>query len=35
LQQPKLPDQRERVLGWQGWLELQLLRREAEAVIQP
>ena len=35
LQQPTLPDWRERMLGWQGWLDLQLLRREAEAAIKP
>jgi WD40 repeat protein len=35
LQQPTLPDWRERALGWQGWLDLQLLRREAEAAIKP
>jgi hypothetical protein len=35
LQQPTLPDWRERILGWQGWLELQLLRREAEAALAP
>jgi hypothetical protein len=35
LQQPTLPDWRERALGWQGWLDLQLLRREAEAALAP
>jgi hypothetical protein len=35
LQQPTLPDGRERILGWQGWLDLQLLRREAEAALKP
>jgi WD40 repeat protein len=35
LQQPTLPDGRERMLGWQGWLDLQLLRREAENALQP
>jgi tetratricopeptide (TPR) repeat protein len=35
LQQPTLPDWRERMLGWQGWLDLQLLRREAETALQP
>lgn len=35
LQQPTLPDCRQRMLGWQGWLDLQLLRREAEAAVAP
>jgi WD40 repeat protein/tRNA A-37 threonylcarbamoyl transferase component Bud32/tetratricopeptide (TPR) repeat protein len=35
LQQPTLPDWRERMLGWQGWLDLQLLRREAENALKP
>jgi hypothetical protein len=35
LQQPTLPDWRERALGWQGWLDLQLLRREAEVALKP
>jgi hypothetical protein len=35
LQQPTLPDWRERMLGWHGWLDLQILRREAEEVIKP
>jgi dipeptidyl aminopeptidase/acylaminoacyl peptidase len=35
VQQPTLPDWRERALGWQGWLDLQLLRREAEAAVGP
>jgi hypothetical protein len=34
LQQPTLPDWRERMLGWQGWLDLQLLHREAEAALK-
>jgi hypothetical protein len=33
LQQPPPPDGRARALGWQGWLDLQLLRREAEAAL--
>jgi tetratricopeptide (TPR) repeat protein len=35
LQQPTSPDWRERALGWQAWLDLQLLRREAEAALAP
>jgi WD40 repeat protein len=35
LQRPTSPDWRERLLGWQGWLDLRIMRREAEAVIQP
>jgi hypothetical protein len=35
LQQPTVLDWRERMLGWQGWLDLQLLRREAEAALAP
>jgi hypothetical protein len=35
LQQPTLPDWRDRMLGWQGWLDLQLLHREAENVLKP
>jgi tetratricopeptide (TPR) repeat protein len=35
LQQPTLPDWREHMLGWQGWLDLQLLRREAEGALKP
>ena len=35
LRQLTLPDWRERMLGWQGWLDLQLLRREAEAAVAP
>ena len=34
LQQPTSPDWRERMLGWQGWLDLQLLRREAEPALK-
>jgi tetratricopeptide (TPR) repeat protein len=34
LQQPTVPDWRERALGWQGWLDLHLLRREAEAALK-
>jgi WD40 repeat protein/tRNA A-37 threonylcarbamoyl transferase component Bud32 len=33
--QPTGPDWRERMLGWQGCLELKLLRREAEAALKP
>jgi hypothetical protein len=33
LQEPTLPDWRERKLGWQGWLDLQLVRREAESAL--
>jgi WD40 repeat protein len=35
LQQPTPPDWREQMLGWQGWLELQILRKEAEAALMP
>jgi WD40 repeat protein/serine/threonine protein kinase len=28
-------DPRERTLGWQAWLELQILRREAETTLKP
>jgi hypothetical protein len=35
VQQPTLPDWRERLLGWRGWLDLQLLRREAENALKP
>jgi len=31
--QPTGPDGRERTLGWQGWLDVQLLRREAENAL--
>jgi hypothetical protein len=31
---PTLPDWCERVLGWQGWLDLLILRREAEAALK-
>jgi hypothetical protein len=27
-------DPRERALGWQAWLELQILRRQAETTLQ-
>jgi tetratricopeptide (TPR) repeat protein len=35
LQAPTLPDGRERMLGWQGWLDLQVLRREVENALKP
>ena len=28
-----LPDNHERMAGWQGWIELQVLRREAERAL--
>jgi hypothetical protein len=33
LELARVPDARERVVGWQGWIELQLLRREAVASL--
>jgi WD40 repeat protein len=33
LRLPAGPDWRQRALGWLGWLDLQLLRREAEAAL--
>jgi hypothetical protein len=35
LRLPTGPDWRERQLGWEGWLDLQILRREAEAALKP
>jgi tetratricopeptide (TPR) repeat protein len=33
LELARVPDARERVVGWQGWIELQVLRREAVATL--